>query len=167
MLLILNENIPSMEGTFLNPKSRLPKEWEIIKKEKEITLVLDSPSSAALAFKVWPNAKKNIKQIIYAGGTLTIKDITPFAEKSIYNDPFGMESLLNSGIDIYFCLLESSDNTAKDTALDYAEHPENYDTYHCGIHVETQSHITSGKLVSDLNSDKKFNLKNAYLVYKK
>jgi len=161
-------NLPSIKGTFLNPESTLPKEWEILKKEKDIVLVLREPSSCALAFKVWPDAKNNVRLIVYAGGTLGRGDVTPYAEKSVYRDPYGMESLLNSGINITFCLLEdakSKNMSTIDLANNYTNNMSNYEVIECGVHVEIQKDsLAFGKLICDYMADKKFLKKNTYLL---
>src|SRR5690554_3942460 len=123
-IIVSGKDLPSMKGTFLKPEGPLPKEWEQLKDREDLALVLtEGPSSAALAFKVWPGLAQNVKRIIYAGGTLKRGNITPFAEKSIHQDPEAMESLLNTGIPMTFCTMEAAEAhsmTMTDLALEYA-----------------------------------------------
>ena len=168
-ILVSGKDLPSMKGTFLKPETHLPKEWEQLKDRKYIILVLtEGPSSAALAFKVWPKLTCNVKKIIYAGGTLKRGNITPFAEKSIHQDPEAMESLLNTGIPMTFCTMESAaahSMTMTDLALEYAHSPEKFKTISCGVHVETNpDSIAYGKMICDANSDNKFGKKNAHIL---
>jgi inosine-uridine nucleoside N-ribohydrolase len=168
-ILVSGKDLPSMKGTFLKPETHLPREWEQLKNKKDIILVLsEGPSSAALAFKVWPGLVQNVKKIIYAGGTLKRGDITPFAERSIHQDPEAMESLLNTGVPIIFCTMEAAaayDMTMTDLAIEYAHGPEKYKTISCGVHVETQaSSVAYGKMICDANSDNKFGKKNAHIL---
>lgn len=165
---IIND-LPSMGGTFLNPKTILSDEWKILKDEDDVILVLEEPSSAAMAFKVWPKAKFNVKKIVYAGGTLDRGDATPYAEKSIYNDPEAMESLLNTGITVVFCTLEEANKrnmSVKELANDYANNPSKYETIECGVHIEIQKASKAyGKMIADYMADHKFEKKNA-LIFK-
>jgi len=168
-ILVSGKDLPSMKGTFLKPETHLPREWEQLKDRKYIILVLtEGPSSAALAFKVWPGLAQNVKRIIYAGGTLKRGNITPFAERSIHQDPEAMESLLNSGVPVTFCTMESAaalNMTMEDLALDYARNPDKYRTISCGVHVETNpDSIAYGKMICDANSDNKFGKKNAHIL---
>jgi hypothetical protein len=168
-IIVSGKDLPSMKGKFLKPETSLPKEWEQLKNKKDIILVLtEGPSSAALAFKVWPVLVQNVKRIIYAGGTLKRGDSTPFAETSIHQDPYGMESLLNLGVPVIFCTMEAAEAlkmTMADLALDYAHSPGKYRTVSCGIHVETQPDtLTFGRMISDAISDNKFHKRNAELL---
>lgn len=168
-IFISGDSLPSMKGTFLQPESHLDKEWNLLKEQQDVILVLtEGPSSAALAFKVWPDLIHNVKRIVYAGGTLKRGDSTPYAEASIYKDPHGMESLLNTGVPVIFCTIEAAiahNMTMKDLALGYARNPEGYRTVFCGVHVETQMNsIAYGKMICDVISDNKFEKKNAHIV---
>jgi inosine-uridine nucleoside N-ribohydrolase len=168
-VLVTGKDLPSMKGPFLKPEGPLPKEWEKLKDMEIIVLVLtEGPSSAALAFKVWPELTQKVKRIIYVGGTLKRGDATPYAEESIHQDPYGMESLLNSGVPVTFCTMEAAEAlkmTMADLALDYAHSPGKYRTVSCGIHVETQPDtLTFGRMISDAISDNKFHKRNAELL---
>lgn len=168
-ILVSGKDLPSMKGRLLKPEGPLPKEWKELKDQEDIVLVLiEGPSSAALAFKVWPKLTCNVKKIIYAGGTLKRGDITPFAERSIHQDPEAMESLLNTGVPIIFCTMEAAaayDMTMTDLALEYAHSPEKFKTISCGVHVETNpDSIAYGKMICDANSDNKFGKKNAHIL---
>ncbi|MCR3955899.1 MAG: nucleoside hydrolase [Gudongella sp.] len=168
-ILVSGKDLPSIKGTFLNPEGPLPKEWKKLKEQEDIILVLtEGPSSAALAFKVWPNLTQKVKKIIYAGGTLKRGDATPYAEESIHQDPYGMESLLNSGVPVTFCTMESAaayNMTMTDLAIEYAHSPEKYKTISCGVHVETQSSSAAyGKMICDANSDNRFGKRNTEII---
>jgi inosine-uridine nucleoside N-ribohydrolase len=168
-ILVSERDLPSIKGTFLKPEGPLPKEWKELKEQEDIILVLtEGSSSAALTFKVWPELTQKVKKIIYAGGTLKRGDATPYAERSIHQDPYGMESLLNSGVPVTFCTMEAAaalKMTMEDLALDYAHSPYKYRTVSCGIHVETQSDtLTFGRMISDAISDNKFHKRNAELL---
>ena len=169
---IITENgitvLPSMEGSFLHPESILSDEWSKIGSCVSMKLILTEPSSAAMALKVWPEAVSNIKIIVYAGGTLARGDATAYAEKSVHRDPHGMESLLNCGAPVVFALKETAEKlgmTAEELAADYAADPGNYETAACGIHAEISKDAkTFGKLICDINADKKFEKKNASVI---
>jgi inosine-uridine nucleoside N-ribohydrolase len=168
-VLVVGKDLPSIKGTFLNPEGPLPREWEKLKDMENIVLVLkEGPSSAALAFKVWPNLTTVVKKIIYAGGTLKRGDATPYAERSIHQDPYGMESLLNSGVPVTFCTIEAATAhkmTMEDLAIEYASSPEKFKTIPCGIHVETQPNtIAYGKMICDAISDNKFGKNNGEIL---
>lgn len=162
------KDLPEMKGTFLKPESVLSSDWSVLKNEKDVILVLkNGPASAAMAFKVWPQVKTNISLIIYAGGTLGRGDATAYAEKSVYRDPYGMESLLNSGIPVVFCTTEEASRrgmTVSELAESFALNPELTELISCGVHTEIQSASPAfGKLVSDHLADHKFEKKNAYI----
>jgi len=170
-IIVSGKDLSSMKGKFLKPETHLPKEWEQLKNKKDIILVLiEGPSSAALAFNVWPGLVKNVKRIIYAGGTLKRGDSTPFAETSIHQDPEAMESLLNTGVPIIFCTMEAAEAhsmTMTDLAVEYAHSPEKFRTISCGVHVETQADSAAyGKMICDANSDNKFHKINAEILLK-
>jgi inosine-uridine nucleoside N-ribohydrolase len=168
-VLVVGKDLPSMKGSFLKPEGPLPKEWKELKEQEDIILVLtEGSSSAALTFKVWPELTQKVKKIIYAGGTLKRGDATPYAEESIHQDPEAMESLLNSGVPVTFCTMESAaalNRTMEDLALDYAHSPGKYRTVSCGVHVETNpDSIAYGKMICDANSDNKFKIRNSELL---
>ena len=80
-ILTSGRELPSMKGSFLQPQSALPEQWSTLKELEDVVLVLtEGASSAALAFKVWPELKLSVRRIVYAGGTLKRGDATPYAE---------------------------------------------------------------------------------------
>lgn len=167
---IAGRSLPTIKGTFLKPESRLSSEWEALKDMKDIVLVLtEGPSAAALAFKVWPALAQKVGRIVYAGGTLEHGDATSYAEKSIYNDPYGMESLINTKVNITFCTLEAARQhgmTTVELAQAYANEPGAFMTQKCGVHIETESSAVSfGRMTSDLFSDKKYEDRNCEIVF--
>lgn len=144
-------------------------DYKKLLQETDVTLLLtDGPEEAALAFQVWPALADHIGRIIYAGGTCWRGDATPFAEKSIYQNPKAMETLLNTRVPVVFCTLESAQAhncTTTELAIAVAEKPAQFTLRPCGIHIETLvGSPVYGKLICDLNSDQKFEKKNAYLV---
>lgn len=160
-------NLKDLQGSFLKHSGQLDEQWAKLKTQKELVLVLSSPSACALAFKVWPKIKENVQLIIYAGGTFEKGDATPFAENSIYQDPSGMESLLNSGVPIVFVTLEAAAKkgcSPYELAMAYEKQWTLDDLIYCGVHVEIQPAARCyGKLIADNNADKKFPIKNAYI----
>lgn len=163
---IIND-LKNLQGSFLEHSDMLDEQWAKLKEKKDVVLVLSSPSACALAFKVWPKIKDNIQLIIYVGGTFTNGDATAYAEKSIYQDPLGMESLLNSGVPIVFVTLEVAAKrglSPQALAMAYEKEWTLADLIHCGVHVEIQrASRCFGKLIPDNNADKKYPIKNAYI----
>ena len=168
-ILTSGRELPSMKGSFLQPQSALPEQWSTLKELEDVVLVLtEGASSAALAFKVWPELKLSVRRIVYAGGTLKRGDATPYAEASVYREPEALESLLNTGVPVAVCTAEAAEArgmSAAELAGAYAVRPGDFASLSCGIHVETQRDSAAyGSLVCDRLSNRKFDRENACLV---
>lgn len=166
MIILEDRDLKPIKGTFMKPESILSSKWKKLLEADEVTLVLkENISAAALAMKVWPELSRHISCIVIAGGTLKRGNATPWAEETIYRDPYAVESLLNTGVKVIFALKETSekhDCSMYELAKNYALSSEKYNIKECGIHVETDENArTYGKLVCDHLSDKKFEKRNS------
>ncbi len=81
------------------------KAWDYIidqcLRDKDITLVTCGPlTNIALALKLEPNIKNNIKEIVMMGGSMEHGNVTPAAEFNIFCDPEAAHIVFSSGINI-------------------------------------------------------------------
>ena len=56
-------------------------------------------TNVALALKLDPNFKRNVKKLVIMGGGHEVPNVTPSAEFNIWGDPEGARVVLTSGID--------------------------------------------------------------------
>jgi inosine-uridine nucleoside N-ribohydrolase len=162
-------------------------------------------TNLGMAFIKYRDLPKRIKRVVVMGGSATSGNVTPAAEFNIYADPEAADIVFNSGVPVYMCGLDVT-NQAYYTAEElehittlgskpakffsevlqgalayslkfgcpgvslhdpmtvlYAEDDAIFETHQVGIRVETKGHLTSGKTVTDLYSDKKMP-HNAYIV---
>ncbi len=166
---IVSERFANVDGTFFRHTDVLKDDWKSLRNEKDAVLVVDQgATSLALALKVWPDLRQHIAMIVYAGGTLKRGDATVWAEQTVYEDPYAVESVLNAGIPVVFALKETAEAihmTAKELACAYAEDSSMYEVCDCGIHVEIQENAPAfGKLICDHYADHKFERQNAAYI---
>ncbi|MCQ2815146.1 MAG: nucleoside hydrolase [Bacilli bacterium] len=68
-------------------------------KYKDVTIVTCGPmTNLALAIKKDPTIVKNIKEVIFMGGSIGLGNITPAAEFNILCDPEAADIVINSGV---------------------------------------------------------------------
>ncbi|MBM7599242.1 non-specific riboncleoside hydrolase [Virgibacillus halotolerans] len=72
-----------------------------------ITLVAIGPlTNIALLFKMFPETKENIKEIVLMGGAIEGGNATPVAEFNIFADPHAAKIVFDSAIKIFMCGLD-------------------------------------------------------------
>lgn len=78
--------------------------------EKEkITIVATGPlTNIAMLFKLFPEVKKHIREIVFMGGAAMGGNITPSAEFNMYTDPEAARIVLRSGIPLVMCGLDAT-----------------------------------------------------------
>ncbi|PVU86428.1 hypothetical protein BB560_006725, partial [Smittium megazygosporum] len=72
----------------------------IINSSEPVVLAAVGPlTNIALLLLTYPQAKKNIKEILIMGGGFGLGNVTPVAEFNIYADPEACQVVLNSGVE--------------------------------------------------------------------
>lgn len=73
----------------------------ILKSEDKITIVTTGPmTNLAIALKLFPKMKENIKEVVLMGGSYQNGNVTPAAEYNIYADPEAAYIVFNSGLEV-------------------------------------------------------------------
>ena len=98
------------------------------------------------------------EKILLVGGSDSYGDVTPVAERNIYEDPESAQHVFLSGIPIVMFGLNVTRNLENRALLPlaYLFKPQIFDTEECGVFVETKAAKTRGMTVTDLYSDKQF-----------
>lgn len=111
-------------GTFEFPEKvgadRLVKEHaivamrnEIMDAEEPMTLVAIGPlTNIALLFKVFPETKPFVREIVLMGGAVEGGNATPVAEFNIYADPHAAKVVFESGLPVVMCGLDATRKTS-------------------------------------------------------
>ncbi|MBQ1476628.1 MAG: nucleoside hydrolase [Erysipelotrichaceae bacterium] len=123
---------------------------DILEKEEMTDVVLmEGGGLLASVLSLYPEAKEKISKIIYAGGAWCFGDVSPVAERSVYEDPEAMQALLRAGIPFYFVPLEVYEKTGKkyETAYLAALKPEVFDFVKYRAEVEVYADYTRGMTV--------------------
>jgi len=126
--------------------------------EKVSVIVNDSFTKLATVLLNNWKLKEKIEEIILIGGTTKYGDVTPVAEKNIYDDVFSAQQIFISNIPIVMFGLNVSrslENRAL-LALAYLKHESFIEYEKCGVYIETKGEKTKGMCVTDLYSDSQF-----------
>ena len=99
-----------------------------------------------------------IEKILLVGGSDSYGDVTPVAERNIYEDPESAQHVFLAGIPIVMFGLNVTRDLGNRALLPlaYLFKPQIFDTEECGVFVETKAAKTRGMTVTDLYSDKQF-----------
>lgn len=98
-----------MDGYNFAPPCRQPLAIHAVEALRQTLLACDEPvtllpiaalTNIALLFKLYPETKQNIKQIILMGGSLGRGNTTSVAEFNIYTDPQAADIVFRSGVEI-------------------------------------------------------------------
>ena len=81
------------------------KAWELFRRvlndtEDVTILAMGSLTNLSISLMRFPDLRKNIKEIVYLGGSAYSGDVTAFAEKGIHDDPLAARVVFDSGIRI-------------------------------------------------------------------
>lgn len=86
--------------------------YETIKalpKGEKVTLVPTGPlTNIALLFRVFPEVKEHVEEIVLMGGAAFGGNVTPTGEFNIYEDPEAAEIVFDSGLPIVMCGLDAT-----------------------------------------------------------
>lgn len=113
-----------------------------------------------------PALSQRLGRILILGGSDSIGDVTPAAERNFYRDPEAAQVVMKSGVPIVLFALNTT-RTLPDHVLAplcYLHSPALFQTEPAGVFVETRGSCTRGKTVNDLYSDKQFPEKNVLFV---
>ena len=128
----------------------------------ELRLVATGPlTNVAIALTKYPELKTLLHSIALMGGAAVGGNVTPAAEFNIYDDPDAAQIVFKSGVPLVMCGAQHDS-----CPVLYLAHPELFEGKMAGVFVETQAELTLGKTVTDLQSDKKFEQKNALVLLK-
>ena len=99
-----------------------------------------------------------IEKILLVGGSDSYGDVTPVAEKNIYDDPESAQHVFLSGIPIVMFGLNVTRELKNRSLMPLAWlfKPQIFKTEECGVFVETKAKKTRGMTVTDVYSDKQF-----------
>ena len=135
--------------------------------DEKVTVIVNGPLTelATLLMVNW-QLKDNIEQVLFVGGTDKYGDVTPVAEKNVYDDINSAQYVFLSGLKIVmFGLNVTRDlNNRGFAPLVYLNDPTIFETEECGVYVETKGSKTLGMTVTDLYSDKQFPDHNVEIV---
>jgi len=168
-MIINSKALGELRGTLLSPIGKLSTEWKTLALENDVTLLIEgSPTAAALAFKVWPELKCHIKELVLFDGIDLPSQNGSVVSCALLPDPYGTESLLNSGIAVTLCPERTAaalGMTSKELAGRYVVNPAVFRTLKCGVHAEyTRNSAAKGRLIADYRSDRKFGKENAQII---
>src|SRR5699024_11832953 len=80
-----------------------------------MTLVAIGPlTNIALLFKVFPETKPFVREIVLMGGAVEGGNATPVAEFNIYADPHAAKVVFESGLPVVMCGLDATRKTSVD-----------------------------------------------------
>lgn len=86
---------------------------EIMASDEPITLVAIGPlTNIALLFKVFPETKQHVREIVLMGGAFEGGNATPVAEFNIYADPHAAKVVFESGLPVVMCGLDATRKTS-------------------------------------------------------
>lgn len=75
--------------------------------EEKITMVCTGPlTNIALLFKLFPEVKEHIDELVFMGGAIRGGNVTPCAEFNIYVDPEAAKIVFDSGVPLVMCGLD-------------------------------------------------------------
>lgn len=75
--------------------------------EEKITLICTGPmTNIALLFKMFPEVKEHIEEIVFMGGAARGGNVTPCAEFNVYVDPEAAKIVFDSGLPLVMCGLD-------------------------------------------------------------
>ena len=81
--------------------------------EEKVTLICTAPlTNIGLLFKIYPEVKSKIQEIILMGGAVAGGNVTPSAEFNIYVDPEAAGIVFRSGIPMVMCGLDVTEKCA-------------------------------------------------------
>ncbi|MCF0111676.1 MAG: nucleoside hydrolase [Erysipelotrichaceae bacterium] len=130
------------------------KAWDVMLHTEDYEIVsLGAMTNIAIALVRKPELKETIRRIVMVGGSAKSGDVTPFAEKSVYDDPFAADIVLQSGIDITMLGLDVTKNqTRSKEMLGVIAMLDDkwYTSTHMFVGVETYSSKTMGLTVCDV-----------------
>lgn len=168
VVLLLDDSANNTELKELIAKNE---EFEVIDhrdvKYNKATIIVNGPMTR-LANMLMSNYRlaDNIEEVIFVGGSATIGDVTPCAEKNVLADVLAAKAVFNSPVPITVFDLNTTRDFEKKALLPlaYLVKPELFNLEECGIFVETQGGITYGKTVCDILSDAQFDNHHCQLV---
>lgn len=74
---------------------------------EKVTLVPTGPlTNIALLFRVFPEVKERIEEVVLMGGSASYGNVTPTAEFNIYEDPEAAQIVYNEGVPTVMCGLD-------------------------------------------------------------
>lgn len=81
--------------------------------DEKVTLICLAPlTNIALLFKMFPEVKEKIQEIIFMGGAAATGNVTPSAEFNIYVDPESAKIVFNCGLPLVMCGLDATEKCA-------------------------------------------------------
>ncbi len=138
-------------------------------KEKDITVVVNGPLTdlANILMNNW-KVEEQIKEILFVGGSDKYGDVTPVAERHVWEDPESAQRIFLSRMHIVMFGLNVTRDIENRAILPYLylKNPAAFETEECGIYVETKGKCTRGMTVIDIYSDKQFEHHDCLLVKK-
>ena len=137
--------------------------------KEPVTVIVDGPLTELAALLQTKYTYRNIiKEILFVGGSATCGDVTPCAEKNVYDDAYAAKYVFNSEIPMTVFPLDVTRDIQNRTVLpfEYLTNPEKFETEECGMYVETRSELCFGKTVCDILSDAQFPKHNCKMVKK-
>lgn len=82
----------------------------IMENEEKITLVtIGALTNIAILFRMYPEVKENIEEIVMMGGSIFSGNTNSVAEFNIYNDPHAAAIVLESGVKINMLILDTTE----------------------------------------------------------
>lgn len=76
---------------------------------EKVTLIAIGPTTnIAILFQKYPLVKEKVDKVVFMGTSWHDGNPTPLATFNVLVDPEAFKSLLNSGVDIYACPLETT-----------------------------------------------------------
>src|SRR5699024_6300531 len=86
---------------------------EIMESREPVTIVAIGPlTNIALLFKVFPETRQHIREIVLMGGAVEGGNATPVAEFNIYADPHAAKVVFESRIPVVMCGLDVTRKTS-------------------------------------------------------
>lgn len=128
-------------------------------KDEKFTVIVNGPLTQ-LADILMTRYKliSQIEEVLFVGGTDAYGDVTPVAEKNVYDDVFSAQQVFLSTVKIVMFGLNVTENL-KNRALAplvYLKDSSIFVKDECGIYVETKGKVSYGKTVTDVHSDFQF-----------
>lgn len=149
-----------LPGTGGPPPEILPEHawellWRVAKNEGKITLVcLSSLSDLAIALFAHEELYRYINRIVVMGGTADVGDVSAYGEAHLYEDPYGAEAVVRSGIPVDFVGLEFARKHSGAThdvwTVAAAREPERFSWREYAASVEYKSSLCMGRLNLDI-----------------